>query len=242
VARESLVAMLENVPEIHVVASAGADHASLAETKPDVLLLDAGLSDDDALRVAHAVTKAMPSVKIIVMDLIAADEEIIEFVGAGVSGFILKGASFEEFVTTIRAVAGGAKVLPPRMTEPLFSQVAAEGTLQAREHAIEDMRMTRREREVIELIGVGLGNKAIAMRLNVSTHTVKSHVRNVMEKLALHTRLQLAAYSHGELKVPQFSGHLNNPAMFRAEVSHGTEEAAVRSGVQVGGRTAGAAW
>lgn len=228
VAREALVAMLENVPEIHVVASAGADHASLAETKPDVLLLDAGLSDDDSLLVARAVTKAMPSVKIIVLDLIPADEEIIDFVDAGVSGFIHKDTSFEEFVATIRAVAGGAKVLPPRMTEPLFSQIAAGGAMRTREHAIEDMRLTRREREVIELIGVGLGNKEIAMRLNVSTHTVKSHVRNVMEKLALHTRLQLAAYSHGELKVPRFSGPLDSPAMFRVEVSHGTEVAAVR--------------
>ena len=58
--------------------------------------------------------------------------------------------------------------------------------------------MTRREREVIDLIGEGLSNKELAQRLNIATHTVKSHVRNVMEKLALHTRLQIAAYSHRE--------------------------------------------
>ena len=63
---------------------------------------------------------------------------------------------------------------------------------------LEDVRMTRREREVIDLIGEGLSNKEIATRLNIATHTVKSHVRNVMEKLALHTRLQIAAYSHRE--------------------------------------------
>jgi DNA-binding NarL/FixJ family response regulator len=61
------------------------------------------------------------------------------------------------------------------------------------------VRLTRRESEVIELIGEGLSNKEIALRLNIATHTVKSHVRNVMEKLALHTRLQIAAYSHREL-------------------------------------------
>ena len=196
--REALVAMLETLPEMRVVASAGADQASLAETKPDILLLDAGLSDDDSLRVVLAVAKEMPSVKIVVMDLIPAHEDIIEFVNAGVSGFILKDTSFDEFVATIRAVAGGAKVLPPRMMESLFSQIAGEAATRDREHVIEDMRMTRREREAIELIGEGLSNKEIAMRLNVSTRTVTSHVRNVMEKLALHTRLQIAAYSHGE--------------------------------------------
>jgi DNA-binding NarL/FixJ family response regulator len=84
------------------------------------------------------------------------------------------------------------------MTESLFSQIAKEADGAGSEHTLEDVRMTRREREVIELIGEGLSNKEIAQRLNIATHTVKSHVRNVMEKLALHTRLQIAAYSHRE--------------------------------------------
>jgi DNA-binding NarL/FixJ family response regulator len=119
-------------------------------------------------------------------------------VNAGVSGFILKDTSVDKFVATIRAVVGGAKVLPPHMVESLFSEIAAETAMRGEEHVIEDMRISRRGREAVELIGEGLNNKEIAMRLNVSTHTVKSHVRNVMEKLALHTRLQIAAYSHGE--------------------------------------------
>ena len=130
------------------------------------------------------------------MDLIPVNGEIIEFVNAGVCGFVLKDATFDEFVATIRAVAAGEKVLPPRLTESLFSQIASEVGARGREQVIEDVRMTRREREVIELIGEGLSNKEIAQRLNIATHTVKSHVRNVMEKLALHTRLQIAAYSH----------------------------------------------
>jgi DNA-binding CsgD family transcriptional regulator len=81
------------------------------------------------------------------------------------------------------------------MTETLFSQIAGGGDSYGRERVLDDVRMTRREREVIELIGEGLSNKEIAQRLNIAAHTVKSHVRNVMEKLALHTRLQIAAYS-----------------------------------------------
>jgi DNA-binding NarL/FixJ family response regulator len=161
-----------------------------------VLLLDVGLRDEDSLRVAAALKQAHPDAKIIVMDLLPVNEEIVEFVNAGVSGFVLKDATFEEFVGTIRSVAAGEKVLPPRMTESLFSQIAREAEGHASPHVLEDVRMTRREREVIELISEGLSNKEIAKRLNIATHTVKSHVRNVMEKLALHTRLQIAAYAH----------------------------------------------
>jgi DNA-binding NarL/FixJ family response regulator len=196
--REALGAMLGRLKELDVVASDAASPEFLAESKPHVVLLDVGLRDEDSLRVAATIRLAAPDAKIVVMDLIPVNEEIVEFVNAGVSGFVLKDASFEEFVATIKSVAAGQKVLPARMTESLFSQIASDGSGRPSAQAIDAVRMTRREREVIELIGEGLSNKEIASRLNIATHTVKSHVRNVMEKLALHTRLQIAAYSHRE--------------------------------------------
>jgi DNA-binding NarL/FixJ family response regulator len=196
--REALTAMLNRLTDVRVVSSDVADSPLLAERKPRVLLLDVGLRDQDSLRVAAMLKQENPGAEIIVMDVLPVNEEIMEFVNAGVSGFVLKDATFDEFVGTIRSVAAGKKVLPPRMTESLFSQIAREADGQERAHVLEDVRMTPREREVIELIGEGLSNKEIAQRLNIATHTVKSHVRNVMEKLALHTRLQIAAYSHRE--------------------------------------------
>lgn len=197
--REALTAMLDRLPDLRVVGASVADPAFIEGAKPDVLLLDVGLGDEDSLRVATALTKQAPGTKIIVMDLIPMNEDIVQFVNAGVSGFVLKDATFDEFVATIRSVAAGGKVLPPRMAESLFSQIASAAASAAathgREHVLEDVRMTKREREVVELIGEGLSNKEIAQRLNIAAHTVKSHVRNVMEKLALHTRLQIAAYS-----------------------------------------------
>jgi DNA-binding NarL/FixJ family response regulator len=194
--REALTAMLDRVPDLRVVGTGVADAAFLDQAKPDVLLLDVGLVDDDSLGVAAALAKQAPRTKIVVMDLIPANEDIVQFVNAGVSGFVLKDATFDEFVTTIRSVAAGGKVLPPRMAESLFSQIASTASAaQGRARVLEDVRMTKREREVIELIGEGLSNKEIAQRLNIAAHTVKSHVRNVMEKLTLHTRLQIAAYS-----------------------------------------------
>jgi DNA-binding NarL/FixJ family response regulator len=193
--REALAAMLDPLPDVHVVAAGIADATFMDEVRPDVVLLDVGLGDEDSLRVAGALTRHASAPKVIVMDLIPMNEDIVQFVNAGVSGFVLKDATFDEFVATIRAVAAGGKVLPPSMTESLFSQIAmAAAGARGHERVLEDVRMTRREREVIELIGEGLSNKEIAQRLNIASHTVKSHVRNVMEKLALHTRLQIAAY------------------------------------------------
>lgn len=195
--RETLAAMLGRLPDVRVVATAVADMSLLAAVKPQVLLLDVGLGEHDSLAVAAEFVRAHPDGKVIVMDLIPMHDDIAAFVGAGVSGFVLKDATIDEFVTTIRSVAAGEKVLPARLTESLFSHIAKDaggpgpgGVLH------EDARLTRREREVIDLIGEGLSNKEIAQHLNVATYTVKSHVRNVMEKLALHTRLQIAAYTH----------------------------------------------
>lgn len=198
VLREALAAMLDDLADMRVVASAEVDFVFLAETKPHVLLLDVGLRDQDSLRVAVQLRQENPDAKIVVMDLFPVHEEIREFVNAGVAGFVLKDASFDEFVGTIRAVAAGQTVLPPEMAESLFSQIARKVNPRADDRTLDDVRMTRREREVIELIGEGLSNKEIAKRLNIASHTVKSHVRNVMEKLALHSRLQIAAYSHRE--------------------------------------------
>jgi DNA-binding NarL/FixJ family response regulator len=122
-------------------------------------------------------------------------EEIMEFVHIGVAGFIMKDASLDDLVGTIRAVAQGLHVLPPEATGTLFSQIAKRLVAGGPE-AVDGVRMTPRELQVITLIAEGLSNKAIAARLHVATHTVKSHVRNIMEKLTLHTRLQIAAYAH----------------------------------------------
>jgi DNA-binding NarL/FixJ family response regulator len=193
--REALAFMLNELADVRVVTSAVANATFLTETKPDVWLLDVSLRDQESLQVAADLLRETPQAKIIVMDIIPVHEDIIEFVNAGVSGFVLKDSTFEDFVDTIRSVAAGEKVLPPRMTQSLFSQIARAAGRRETAEALEEVRMTPREREVIALIGEGLSNKEIAQRLAIASHTVKSHVRNVMEKLALHTRLQIAAYS-----------------------------------------------
>jgi DNA-binding NarL/FixJ family response regulator len=197
--REGIAALLNQLADLKVVASAASGDTLLAKrTNPHVVLLDLGLRNGDSLRVAEKVKREFPESKVIVMDLLPIHEDIVEFVNAGVSGFIMKDATLDDLVNTIRLVAGGANVLPPQMTGTLFSQIAREAVTRGRPEVLDSVRMTPRERDVVNLIAEGLSNKEIAGRLHIATHTVKSHVRNVMEKLTLHTRLQIAAYAHRE--------------------------------------------
>jgi len=201
--REGISALLKQHDDLQVVADGpSGDPALLRGLEPQVVLLDLGLQNGDSLHVAEQVKKDYPKAKIIVMDLLPVHEDIMEFVNAGVCGFIMKDATLEDLVKTIRAVAQGAHVLPPQMTGSLFSQIAKDALAKGRPEVLDSVRMTPREREVINLIAEGLGNKEIAARLNVATHTVKSHVRNIMEKLTLHTRLQIAAYANERRTAP----------------------------------------
>lgn len=199
--REGMTVLLNALPDLKVVAGASGDDTAVLQTaKPHVVLLDLGLGHGNSLRVAEEVKKEFPQAKVILMDLLPVHEDIMEFVNVGVSGFIMKDATLDDLVNTIRSVAQGAHVLPPQMTSTLFSQIAKDAIVRPRPDALDGVRMTPRERDVINLIAEGLSNKEIATRLNIATDTVKSHVRNVMEKLMLHTRLQIAAYAHREGK------------------------------------------
>lgn len=197
--REGIAALLNQLPDVRVVAArSSADTSLLKDLSAQVVLLDIGLRNGDSLRLARKVMAESPESKIIVMDLLPVHEDVTAFVRAGVSGFIMKDATIEDLLHTIRSVADGGQVLPPQLTATLFSEIARNAVAQGRPAMLDAVRMTPRERDVIALIAEGLSNKEIAARLHIATHTVKSHVRNIMEKLTLHTRLQIAAYAHAD--------------------------------------------
>lgn len=197
--RDGIAALLNQLPDVRVVAARSSAATSvLREVNAQVVLLDLGLRNGDSLLLAQKVRKEFPESRIVVMDLLPVHEDVTAFIRAGVSGFIMKDATLEDLLHTIRSVAEGGQVLPPQMTTTLFSEIVRNAVAQGRPAALDSVRMTPREREVIALIAEGLSNKEIAARLHVATHTVKSHVRNIMEKLALHTRLQIAAYAYGD--------------------------------------------
>ena len=197
--REGIVEMVRAQPGFKVLAaSADATEAlkKVREAKPDVVLVDFGLEDHDSLTLTATVHAEVPEAKVIVMGLLPLQEDVAHYVRAGASGFIMKDATFDEFFATIRAVAGGAQVLPTQLTNSLFSQIVRNAAVKDGARVIDSVRLTSREKQVIDLLGEGLSNKEIAGRLHIAVHTVKSHVHNVLEKLALHSRLEVAAFSH----------------------------------------------
>jgi DNA-binding NarL/FixJ family response regulator len=197
--REGLGTLLDAQPELKVVAAAEdwpTAQRQLRELAPDVVLVDATLNDGDSLTFVASLRKTVPASRVIIMDLLPAPEDVIEFVKAGANGFIMKDATMADLVSTIRSVADGADVVPQALTGTLLSHIAQGALARRTAGVVEAVRMTNREREIMNLIAEGLSNKEIAQRLNIATYTVKSHVHNILEKLALHSRLQIAAFTH----------------------------------------------
>jgi two-component system, NarL family, response regulator DegU len=197
--REGITSFLKKQPDMNVVTTVGNSDNILVimdKFKPTLVLLDLGLRNQNSLQIVKLTKQHFREIKVIVMDLIPLQNDVLDFVKAGVSGFILKDASVAEFLKTIRSVSEGSQVLPQHLTGSLFSQIVENAISVSKPSKIaEAVRMTKRERQVIELIADGFTNKEIALKLNLSTYTVKSHVHNILEKLALTTRVQIAKHA-----------------------------------------------
>ena len=196
--REGLSALLKAQSDLQVVGAVADLAAALRqvpEVTPDIVLVDAGLGSCDGARCVEQIRQSAPAARVIVMDLLPAPEEVVGYVKAGAKGFIMKDATVEDLVGTVRSVARGSDVIPAVLTGTLLSHIARDAVVHQRPEAADAVRMTKREQEVMQLITDGLDNKAIAQRLSVAGDTVKSHVRNILEKLTLHSRLAIAAHS-----------------------------------------------
>jgi DNA-binding NarL/FixJ family response regulator len=197
--RNGILSILKPHKDIIILASSGEGKKTIVKIKklkPNVILLDLGLRSQNSLHVVEIVKRDLPGAKIIVMDLAPIQADILQYVKAGANGFILKDASLNDFLITIRTVAEGSTVLPPLLVDSLFSQIVENAVRDGKSEIKEAVKMTKREKEVIALLSEGMSNKEIGQRMHISTYTIKSHIHNIMEKLALHTRLEIANYSY----------------------------------------------
>lgn len=204
--REGLAAMILARRGFALLGAAGDGEAALEQvraSRPDVVLLDSGLAEHDILGLTATICAESPESQVVIMGLLLSQDDVTDLVRAGASGFVMKDASLEDLFQAIRTVAAGGKVLPAGLTTSLFTRLVTNVPLTTRDRAPEELHLTRRERQVVDLLGAGLCNKEIATRLEIAVHTVKSHVHNVLEKLALHSRLELAASAHGQGRRPE---------------------------------------
>jgi len=197
--REGLISMLAEQKDLVVVGAAENGQMALKQIiklHPEVALIDIGLPDKNGIEVTQTLHKEAPDVKVIILGMIDLTDEIMACIEAGASGYVLKEASFDYLVNTIRSANRGESFCSPRMAASLFSRIAELAIERMPEIPTSSVKLTNRELEIINLIAEGLSNKEIAQRLFIETQTVKNHVHNILDKMQLHNRLEAVQYAH----------------------------------------------
>jgi DNA-binding NarL/FixJ family response regulator len=173
----------------------------------DVVLVDAAMARMNAAHVTRAIKRTSPAVQVIALGVEQSDEEVLRLIEAGANGYILKNASYAELLDTIKAVHHGLTPCSPRIAALVFARIATLARQQHQRHSLQQVSLTQREREVLQLIALGYRNGEIARHLDVALDTVKRHVANIFKKFHVHGRRAMLqrAYEHGMLKETRYA-------------------------------------
>ncbi len=196
--RRGLQMVLEQEPDIEVVAEAsdGAEAiAKAAETLPDIVLMDVRMPRRGGIDACTAIHETVPSAKIIMLTISDEEADLYDAIKAGAMGYLLKEISIEEVAAAIRAVHGGQSLISPSMASKLLTEFASMIKKTDDRQQVPTPRLTDREMEVLKLVAKGMNNRDIAKQLFISENTVKNHIRNILEKLQLHSRMEAVVYA-----------------------------------------------
>lgn len=194
--RRGLTMLLAAEPGIEVVGEAGdgIEGTSLAEkVAPDVVLLDVRMPKRSGIEACIAIKEAVPSAKLIILTVSDEEADLYEAVKSGASGYLLKDSSIEEVAQAVRVVAEGQSLISPSMAIKLIDEFKQMS--RPERDTGPRLRLTERELEVLRLVAKGMNNRDIAKDLYISENTVKNHVRNILEKLQLHSRMEAVMYA-----------------------------------------------
>lgn len=191
IVRRGIVSLLSLADGIEVVAEAENGREAVEKALllgPDVVLLDISMPLLNGLEAAERIKRRKPEVKVLILSAHDNVEYVTQVVRSGANGYLLKNTSAEELFRAIRAVHAGGKYFCTTVAGVL-SYTPAEGRFR------EGMRLTAREREILQLVAEGNHHQRIADLLNISVRTVDTHCNNIMRKLDLHDRASLATYA-----------------------------------------------
>jgi DNA-binding NarL/FixJ family response regulator len=193
--RRGLEMVLESEPDIELVGEASDGEEAVgkaAESLPDVVLMDIRMPRSSGIDACRAMKALAPSTKIVMLTISDEEEDLFEAVRAGASGYLLKDIPLDEVADTVRAVNGGQSLINPSMAAKLLTEFAALARRDEEEppQQLPAPRLTDREIEVLRHVARGLNNRDIAKELFISENTVKNHVRNILEKLQIHSRME----------------------------------------------------
>ncbi|HEV7526332.1 MAG TPA: response regulator transcription factor [Acidimicrobiia bacterium] len=194
--RHGLVSVLRTAAGIEVVGEARDGMEAVeqaAELQPDVVLMDVRMPSVNGIEAARRIRAAQPSVRILMLTESEDEEDLYGAVRAGATGYLLKEVAIDEIADAIRAVASGQALVSPSMTTKLLSEFNALSRRLVEEH--DGRSLTDRELEVLRLIARGMSNKDIGGELVIAENTVRNHVRNILEKLQVRSRVEAAMYA-----------------------------------------------
>jgi len=196
--RRGLEMVLGQEKDIEVVGEAGdgAEAVELASALlPDIVLMDVRMPRRSGIEACTAIKDVVPSAKIVMLTISDDEADLYDAIKAGASGYLLKEISIDEVAAAIRSVDGGQSLISPSMASKLLTEFATMIKKGDERQQVPAPRLTDRELEVLKLVAKGLNNRDIAKELFISENTVKNHIRNILEKLQLHSRMEAVVYA-----------------------------------------------
>lgn len=199
--RQGVLAVLRREEGLEVVGEAeNAEDAinKAAELAPDVVLMDIRMeavsTERSGLAATSRIRENSPSTQVLMVTASEDRTDLYDSIKAGAAGYLLKGISAKEISDAIRSVHSGVSLISPAMASKLMAEFVNVSKRRDIE-ALPGGGLSPRELEVLGLVGKGLGNREIAERLNIAENTVKKHVRNILEKVQMRTRVEAALYA-----------------------------------------------
>ena len=196
--RRGLQMVLEGEADIDVVGEASDGHEAVERaeaTTPDVVLMDVRMPKRSGIEATRTIKDTLPSTKILMLTISDEEADLYEAIKAGASGYLLKEISIEEVASAVRQVQAGQSLISPSMASKLLNEFAAMVKRRDERTQVPGPRLTERELEVLKLVAKGMNNRDIGSELFISENTVKNHVRNILETLHLHSRMEAVVYA-----------------------------------------------
>lgn len=193
--RQGLVSLLQSEPGLEVIGEASSGEETLQlipQLQPDMVLMDVKMPGIGGVEATRRLMESMPQARILMLTVSEEEESLFAAIQAGARGYILKNADADELLEAIRRVHSGEAMVSPSMTIRLFQALRSGGVPAPLPN---DLPLTPRELDVFHLLARGASNREIAETLTISENTVKTHVRNILEKLELGNRTEVAAYA-----------------------------------------------
>jgi DNA-binding NarL/FixJ family response regulator len=196
--RRGLRMVLDDETDIEVVGEAGDGQQAVELARdqlPDVVVMDVRMPVLSGIEATRRIKEEEPNTRILVLTISDEEDDLYEAIRAGASGYLLKEISIDEIGDAVRSIDGGQSMISPSMASKLLDEFAAMVRKEQRKAEVPAPRLTPREMEVLQHVAQGMNNREIAKALFISENTVKNHVRNILEKLHLHSRMEAVVYA-----------------------------------------------